>query len=508
MELFDAEWYLEQNPDVKKAVRNGLWASAYDHFKTHGRAEGRAPLDPAVAQLLQQPSGTPLKVEELVVSAEGTCLLIGWVDDRVDPIIEFAMQPYGDPQIDLKQHIRRFRRPDVADTKRVRPESFDFGFWAAVQGPPATWPEASIRVRFASNRVAELQLQTTTIGPIDLRDRILGLLASPRNRASRADGVDDGLTRVLAALTRAVIKQAPAPALWRCGAQVAEPELSIIISVPRDLENARRQIALLAMACDFGRIEIVFVSRSPASLDDFFAFVESMGELYGASTVAFAIGEDLSWARAHNDAARLAEGRTLLFLGSTIFPGDRDWLGRTLVVAAGMRDSDVVGACLLNEDDSVRQCGIDFTVIDRRLRIWEARRRPVRPVWCAGIAHAVSAGAILVRRHFFVELGGFDEDYIGDCSYEAYDFCFRAWVAEGAVKVDPRLIFYDLHAPAEPGDSVSSRTMPINRALFNDRWGDVLDRLANAGEILPTAAAPASRAGPLEIANTGPLELP
>jgi len=162
---------------------------------------------------------------------------------------------------------------------------------------------------------------------------------------------------------------------------------------------------------------------------------------------------------------------------------------------------------LLNEDDSVRQCGIDFTVIDRRLRIWEAGRRPVRPVWCAGIAHAVSAGAILVRRHFFVELGGFDEDYIGDCSYEVYDFCFRTWIAEGTVKVDPRLIFYDLQAPAQPGDSVASRTM-INRALFNDRWGDILDLLADAGEILPTAAAPAFRAGPLGTANTGSLELP
>lgn len=109
---------------------------------------------------------------------------------------------------------------------------------------------------------------------------------------------------------------------------------------------------------------------------------------------------------------------------------------------------------------------------------------------------------------FFLQLGGFEEDYIGDCFYEAYDFCFRAWVAEGAVMVDPRLTFYDLQTPAQSGDALAIGTMAINRALFNDRWGDVLDLLADTGEILPTAVAPAIRAGLPEAANIGPLELP
>ena len=295
---------------------------------------------------------------------------------------------------------------------------------------------------------------------------------------------------------------------WRYGKRVGESALSIVVSVPRDVEVVRRQMALLATAPDFGRIEIVFVSRSPMPSDNFYAFAESVGKLYGVNTVAIAIREDFGWARAHNEAAGLATAHTLLFLNSTVFPGDRDWLGRTLLVAEGMRDGDVVGACLLNEDDSIRECGIDFTVIDRWQRLWEAARRLVRPVRCAGIAHAVSAEAMLVRRSFFLQLGGFEEDYIGDCSYEAYDFCFRAWVAEGAVMVDPRLTFYDLQTPAQSGDALAIGTMAINRALFNDRWGDVLDLLADTGEILPTAVAPAIRAGLPETANIGPLELP
>ena len=194
MDLFDAEWYLEQNPDVKEAVRNGVWASAYDHFEGSGRAEGRAPCDPALAQVLQRAEGSPLALDELLVSADGVCLLVGWVDDRADAINEFAMLPYGGGQIDVKPHICRFRRPDVSQVKQVRADSFDFGVWASVEGLlPVPWLETRTRIRFASNRVAEFQLPATLISPVDLRDRILGLLALPRAHATKSDCVDKGL---------------------------------------------------------------------------------------------------------------------------------------------------------------------------------------------------------------------------------------------------------------------------------------------------------------------------
>jgi len=215
-------------------------------------------------------------LDDFLVSTDGACLVIGWVDDRVDAIIEFAVLLDDGGQIDLKPHIHRFQRLDVSKVKQVHSDSFDFGLWASVEGLPTPWLGTRIRVRFASNRTAELQLAGTMIGPIDLRDRIVGLLASPRAHAFEANGVDKGLIRVLTALSRAARNQAPAPALWRSGKRVAEPALSIVISLSRDLENARRQMALLATAPDFGRIEIVLVSRFPATSDNFYAFAESM----------------------------------------------------------------------------------------------------------------------------------------------------------------------------------------------------------------------------------------
>jgi hypothetical protein len=41
--LFDEHFYLQQNPDVAAAVVTGSFPSGYDHFRTHGWAEGRNP---------------------------------------------------------------------------------------------------------------------------------------------------------------------------------------------------------------------------------------------------------------------------------------------------------------------------------------------------------------------------------------------------------------------------------------------------------------------------------
>jgi hypothetical protein len=40
---FDEIWYLNQYPDVARAVENGIMGSGFDHYIAHGRVEGRSP---------------------------------------------------------------------------------------------------------------------------------------------------------------------------------------------------------------------------------------------------------------------------------------------------------------------------------------------------------------------------------------------------------------------------------------------------------------------------------
>ena len=50
--IFDAEWYLRQNPDVTKSAKD-----PYGHFLLLGNAEGRQPKsDPFVQRNIKQPN--------------------------------------------------------------------------------------------------------------------------------------------------------------------------------------------------------------------------------------------------------------------------------------------------------------------------------------------------------------------------------------------------------------------------------------------------------------------
>jgi hypothetical protein len=46
---FDEDWYLHKYPDVKRAVDAGRIRSGLAHYRSHGKAEGRLPIEPAPA---------------------------------------------------------------------------------------------------------------------------------------------------------------------------------------------------------------------------------------------------------------------------------------------------------------------------------------------------------------------------------------------------------------------------------------------------------------------------
>ena len=43
---FDASWYLKVYPDVRKAIEDGLFKNAFDHYSQFGLAEGRLAAEP------------------------------------------------------------------------------------------------------------------------------------------------------------------------------------------------------------------------------------------------------------------------------------------------------------------------------------------------------------------------------------------------------------------------------------------------------------------------------
>ncbi len=110
--LFNEQWYLDQNPDVAAAVAAGL-TTAYQHFMAYGQYESRAPsalFDPAF--YLNQNPDVAAAVAAGLASAYEHFLLYGQSEPRtISPFIDLAAYANANPDLaaveglNLYQHL-------------------------------------------------------------------------------------------------------------------------------------------------------------------------------------------------------------------------------------------------------------------------------------------------------------------------------------------------------------------------------------------------------------------
>ncbi|WP_276808610.1 hypothetical protein [Castellaniella defragrans] len=112
VDLFNEQWYLDQNPDVAAAVAAGL-TTAYQHFMAYGQYESRAPstlFDPAF--YLGQNPDVAAAVAAGLASAYEHFLLYGQSEPRtISPFIDLAAYANANPDLaaveglNLYQHL-------------------------------------------------------------------------------------------------------------------------------------------------------------------------------------------------------------------------------------------------------------------------------------------------------------------------------------------------------------------------------------------------------------------
>jgi GT2 family glycosyltransferase len=153
---------------------------------------------------------------------------------------------------------------------------------------------------------------------------------------------------------------------------------------------------------------------------------------------------NVGFARANNQGAACASAPLLLLLNSdaAILPG-------TLRTAVAFMQAHprvgIVGLQLLNDDLSLQPSGGRFPALASTMvsllpipRTWRLRYEECRsPRDYSRVTYidAVSGAALIVRRHLFEELGGFDEAFHFFC--EDIDLCWRAKESGRAVAYLP-----------------------------------------------------------------------
>lgn len=188
----------------------------------------------------------------------------------------------------------------------------------------------------------------------------------------------------------------------------------------------KRAIACLA-AQTFTDFDIIVVDN--ASLDGSAEALD--GEALRLQIIVNA--ENLGFAAANNQAAKLAAGEWLAFLNPDAYP-DPDWLEQLIAATARYPQADAFGSTQVNAADEMLLDGAGDGYLFCGLPYRGHFGWPLAKLPGEGECFAPCAAAALYRRSTFEALGGFDESFF--CYGEDVDLGFRLRLAGGrAVQV-------------------------------------------------------------------------
>ena len=172
---------------------------------------------------------------------------------------------------------------------------------------------------------------------------------------------------------------------------------------------------------------------------------------------------NLGFARPNNQAATQATGKYLALVNNDMRL-EPDWLERLVrFLEDGPGDVACAGSLILNWDGSrldfhrgtAALTGQGFQPgYDTPMEMLRDKSHPDEILFACG-------GAMMIRRDFFLEVGGFDEDYFA--YYEDVDLGWRLWVLGYRVRLCPEAICHHRH------NGTSSRFARAGKTVLFER---------------------------------------
>ncbi len=197
------------------------------------------------------------------------------------------------------------------------------------------------------------------------------------------------------------------------------------------------------------RVDIILVDNG--STDDSVPFVR---RAYPAVQI-FETGRNLGFAAGSNLGARLASGDYLALINNDA-RADRGWLAALVKALEEEPEAACAGAKILDQNgETVDFVGTAMTLSGRAFQIDEGMPATSASYDETGELFAASGGAMLIRRELFLQIGGFDEDYVA--YYEDVDLGWRLWNLGHSVVFVPEAIVYHRQHQTGSGFPVEQR---------------------------------------------------
>ncbi len=248
---------------------------------------------------------------------------------------------------------------------------------------------------------------------------------------------------------RAAVESQPASRPYDC---------SIVIPVFNKMALTVQCLTALAKVTDQVSYEVIVVDNG--SSDGTAAFLGQLGGDVRVITNA----DNLGFAKACNQGARLARGKYVVFLNNDTIPL-QGWLSALVADAEAHPEVGIVGSKLLFDNGTIQHAGVVF--MRRHLSPYHLYRSaaPDQPaVNRRREFQAVTAACMLIRRDLFEEVRGFDEGYLN--GFEDVDLCLRVREKGRRVIYQPRSVVYHLESQT-PGRKAQEEH---NSRYLQQRW--------------------------------------
>jgi len=190
------------------------------------------------------------------------------------------------------------------------------------------------------------------------------------------------------------------------------------------------------------KVDFEVITVDNASTDETSKGLESFGE----KIKVIKNKENLGFAKASNQGAKISKGEYLLFLNNDTEP-TKNWMEKLVEELDQNPEVVAVGSKLLFPNGTIQHAGVVFGEDKIPYHIYSKERGEKDFVNKKRNFQAVTAACMLVRREIFEKLGGFSEDYKN--SFEDIDLCLRIGELGGKIVYCPESVVYHFESITE-----------------------------------------------------------
>jgi GT2 family glycosyltransferase len=426
---------------------------------------------------------------ELSISCGAAGVFVrGWIRDP-HCLVQDAelLSPFGHAR--LSESWRRLPRPDlekVWGSGADRQAHPGFVSLAAIDEPVPVL-QHHLRLLTAGGPI-ETTPPLKVLSEREARDAVLASVAA---RDLDEAILANAIAPATAELHKRVMSRQAVPDVVEIGTQLADPAVSLIIPLYRNLSFLRLQANAFAVDAEIGKTaELIFVLDSPEQRVELEHLFRGLHVVTGLPFRLVVMSANFGFAAANNTGVRAARGRLLMLMNSDVIPIGPGWLGKlraALESGRKRRATAAVGPKLLFDDGSLQHAGLTF---DRDIEgrwynthFFKGYPRDWPAANTSRSVPGITGAAMLMPRAIYEDVGGFCEDYVvGD--YEDSDLCLKLRSRDYDIVYEPRAELYhferrsiELHA-----GYVGTAASAYNRRLHAQRWSDLMERLTTSFE--------------------------